>query len=651
MRKLSCALSGLIVGALPLPAAAQGQQAPAQPASRQQTPPPGPGDDEGSDDIVVSGELRGAVPGDIKPEEQLTSGDIRAYGVNSISDLLAQLAPQTSSARGRGGEMPVVLLNGRRISGFSEIRDLPVEAIERVDILPEEAALKFGYRADQRVVNIVLRQRFRAITSELGASFPTAGGNSGKKVSADLLKIARDSRINVDVQYQSNSAILESERNVVPTLPGGTVDAAPYRTLVGPGSAATFTATYSRNLSSKTSMSINARLEQSQRESLLGLPALNLVVPAGNPFSSSATDTSLTLYPQPTALQRSSNNRTAHLGLTLNGDLKPWRWSVTGNYDRITSETITGTGFDPAPFQARLDAGDPAFNPFAPIAPTLLMMRAADRAHSVSSVGALDALLSGPLVKLPAGSATLSVRGTAGTSQFDSGSLRGGIARSGSVGRGRFDGQASLDIPLTSRREGVLGAIGDLGINGNVEVEHLSDFGTLTTLGYGAHWAPISAAAFHRLGHRRAGRAERAAARRSGGVHPRRARVRFRDRPDGGHHRHHRRQSGAGCGQKARVQAGAQRAAVRQGGFQPQRRLRPQHDPQPDLDLPDRHARAGGGLPRPFHPRCERAAAEHRPAPAQFPARLQLAAPLGLQPVDPGRLVAGGAHPQGAYRL
>ena len=62
-----------------------------------------------------------------------------------------------------------MLLNGQRISGFRELRDIPTEAIQRVEILPEEVALKYGYRADQKVVNIVLRQRFRSTVAQIGA--------------------------------------------------------------------------------------------------------------------------------------------------------------------------------------------------------------------------------------------------------------------------------------------------------------------------------------------------------------------------------------------------------------------------------------------------------------------------------------------------
>jgi outer membrane cobalamin receptor len=134
--------------------------------------------------IVVTGQrLRGAVEGDIPPEVTLNPAEIRAFGANTIAELITALAPQTSSGRGRGGGggFPVILVNGRRISGFSEVRDLPPEAIERVDILPEEVALRYGYRADQRVVNLVLRERFNAVTAELEGGLATAGGRGVAK--------------------------------------------------------------------------------------------------------------------------------------------------------------------------------------------------------------------------------------------------------------------------------------------------------------------------------------------------------------------------------------------------------------------------------------------------------------------------------------
>ena len=134
------------------------------------------GDYGDEEPIVVQGaRARGSVVGDIPPQNILDSRDVRATGATSISDLLDALAPQIGSSQGRGGEQPVLLLNGQRISSFRELRDIPPEAIERVEILPEEVALKYGYRADQKVVNIVLRQRFRS-TDRAGRRGPATEG-------------------------------------------------------------------------------------------------------------------------------------------------------------------------------------------------------------------------------------------------------------------------------------------------------------------------------------------------------------------------------------------------------------------------------------------------------------------------------------------
>jgi len=173
-------------------------------------------------ELVVTAERPqpGAVIGEIPPELQLNPADIQSYGVSNIADLLTELAPEIRSDRGRGGEGPVVLLNGRRISAFNEIRDLPTEAILRVDILPEEVALKYGFAADQRVVNIVLRRRFRATTAEVGGGKSTAGGQAGGTAELDLLHIRGDNRLNVDLKAGATSAITEDERDVTPQAGG-----------------------------------------------------------------------------------------------------------------------------------------------------------------------------------------------------------------------------------------------------------------------------------------------------------------------------------------------------------------------------------------------------------------------------------------------
>src|SRR3954447_15955839 len=106
------------------PAAAQpSPTTDSQPANATAPEPPDEYGDE--PDIVVTGQrARGSVVGDLPAEDTLDSRDVRATGAANINELLEALAPQIGSARGRGGERPVLLLNGQRISSFRELRDI-----------------------------------------------------------------------------------------------------------------------------------------------------------------------------------------------------------------------------------------------------------------------------------------------------------------------------------------------------------------------------------------------------------------------------------------------------------------------------------------------------------------------------------------------
>jgi hypothetical protein len=200
-------------------AAPEPQQTPATdesvPPADQAAPPANPenppltddlADDEGETIVVTGSKLRGLVVGDIPPENTLDSRDVRATGATDITELLDAIAPQTGSAQGRGGERPILLLNGKRISGFRELRDIPTEAISRVEILPEEVALKYGYRADQKVVNFVLRERFRSTSVRVQGEVPTEGGNASGLADATRLMLGGDKRTTINLHAEGNSA-------------------------------------------------------------------------------------------------------------------------------------------------------------------------------------------------------------------------------------------------------------------------------------------------------------------------------------------------------------------------------------------------------------------------------------------------------------
>ncbi len=520
------------------PAAATVQTPPSP--QRPQAQPQPEADEEGADegDVVVTARREpGKVPGDIPPEQQLSPADIRAYGVSSVSDLLTELAPQTTS--GRGGS-PVILLNGRRIAGFQEIRDLPTEAILRVDILPEEVSLKYGYRADQKVVNFVLRPRFRSLAAEAIGKVPTQGGSAMGQGKLDWLQIRRDKRLSIHTDYSETSRLTEAERGIIapasnaslggnivtadpglaaltgtspsvvgvpsgltgaPSLaqlagsPATSTDVTPYRTLQSAQRQWDANVVYARNIFDKVSASFNAEVQTTQSNSWNGLPTANLQLPVGNPYSPFATGATVSRLTNAYGpLVQDNTGLTAHLGTVFNGDIGKWRWSLTGSYDRAESRVATDTGLNTADLQARLNANDPTANPYGPL--DALGLAARNYARSTSSSGEVDALLNGRVFALPAGDVQASVKLGGETSDFSSRSTRFGVVQTGDVSRDIVNGQVNLDFPIANRDRQVLGAIGDLSLNVNAGADHLSDFGTLTTVGYGANWSPLEGVRF-----------------------------------------------------------------------------------------------------------------------------------------------------------
>jgi len=395
------------------------------------------GDEE---EIVVQGQrARGSVVGDIPPENILDSRDVRATGATSITDLLDALAPQIGSSQGRGGEQPVLLLNGQRISSFREMRDIPTEAIERVEILPEEVALKYGYRADQKVVNIVLRQRFRSTTAQVTGTVPTQGGEVASAADLTQFSIEKNGRTTLNAHVEGNSLLTEDERNICLTQdrPCPKLDQAhelAARSLVPSKRDIRAGGVFNRTVFGDVSGTLNTEVEHTDSRALIGLD-----------------DTLIS------ALARNTSTDTAHAGVTLNGAKRDWRWTFTGNGDFARDITKTDT-----------DDGR-------------------ERARETTASADMKATANGNLFTLPAGKASSTITLAGSTTHLNSLSRSGG---SNSLSRTLGEAAINIDLPI-SRRNRDFSPLGNLTVNGNAEVDQLSDFGTLTTIGAGANWSPV----------------------------------------------------------------------------------------------------------------------------------------------------------------
>ena len=558
MLLVTTALSGLMAGVIQAAPAPQTVPAPAAatPASRANE------DAYDLGTVVTTGARpRGSVNSDIPPDITLTAEQIQAYGASNIAELLTYLEPITRSSRGREGGMPVFLVNGRRISGFQEIQGIPTEAIERTDILPEEVALQYGYRADQRVVNFVLRSNFRSVSGELTGRAPTRGGRTTAEIEGNILRIAGAKRWSMDAEYERSNPLYESERDIIrdpgstpydltgnisgipyrnaqvpcsitvitgcdaeidpalsarvgrtvlvnpvpltgaPTLTNfAAVAGAPrsgnlgdYRTLLSASERTTVRGTLKRDINGTTQGTLSGSLEDTSIRSFNGLPGVVLTLPDGNPFSPFANDVLVYRYIDAAdALGRETDTLTGRIAGVLDGFIgDDWRWTLTGSYDRVETDTLTGRGFGTTPFQTRLTANSASADPFAVLNPADFTRLADDTATSVSQVLATELVLNGDVFDLPAGGISSTFKFGADTRSLDSTSVRSGLTTERSQSRDRFNGQASFGIPIASRRTGVFPALGDLSANFNVGYEELSDFGGLSTLGFGVNWSPV----------------------------------------------------------------------------------------------------------------------------------------------------------------
>jgi hypothetical protein len=438
------------------------------------------------DIVVTARRLPGQVDAPQKPVETLDEEDIAAYGASSVGDLLDALGPETGTGRGRGSGAPVILVNGQRVASFREIHDYPPEAIRRVEILPEEVALRYGYPPDQRVVNFILKDHFRSHTVAASGSTPDRGGTVTGQGQGSLLRIDGNARLNLSLKANRTTAMSEAERGVsepLPPLPAdaiirvaGDPDPAAARTLVASGSDVLANATWTLGLGKGAgtgSLALNGSFERQTSDGLSGLTSVVLV----------GQDGTTALRYLPGALVRQVRTSTAKAGASLNLPLGQWQLSATVDGSHADSTTLSDSRADTRGLKAAALAG--ALSPTGPLPAIAPGDR--DRARAVTdSVTSLVTLTGRPL-HLPAGDATLTVKGGfawTGLAAEDSRATAG----SGKLRRGDGSLGVNLGLPLTSRRGDFGAGLGDLTLNLSGGLDQLSDFGRLTDWSAGLTW-------------------------------------------------------------------------------------------------------------------------------------------------------------------
>ena len=450
------------------------------------------------DEIVVEAAAPGAVIGDIPPENQLKPAQIAAYGDSTINDLLNDIAQQTQSDQGRGNTAPIILVNGKRVSGVNEVGDLPTESILRVDILPEEVALRYGYGAQQKVVNIILRRRFRAKLFDLNGSESTEGGGESDMADANYSRIHDNDRVNVVARVRTQESILESDRGVSSTAgtvrdPTGVIgNDSGARTLEPATNTYSLNSVLARTLSQAFQVSFNAMATYQTTRAKDGYPAATLDIPANSPYALDDVGATVDRYLSGATLHQDADTGTAHMGVTLNADLPDkWRMSFIGTYDYSNALTETQRTYETTGLQAAINAGQ--VNPYGVLPLSLLGPLGAQDATAITNTASGSFLANGTLFTVRAGNVTSSLQFGANYSDLDATST-GRVGTSSSRTQGNE--QISVDYPITSRLNHVLGVLGDTSVNVTAGLTQVSGYGDLSTVGYGLHWMSVSSLSF-----------------------------------------------------------------------------------------------------------------------------------------------------------
>lgn len=175
------------------------------------------------------------------PVTVINSKDIESKGFNSAQDVLNSLtqntggvmaqtnsfsftpAAQSVNLRGLGASRTLILIDGRRLpqyplaqdgtSNFQDIGQIPVAAIERVEVMTDSGSAIYGSDAIGGVVNFILKKDFDGVSVKVRAGDATDGGYQNGRLDVVAGKDFDDKRILFVGQFAGNEMLKQSDRD------------------------------------------------------------------------------------------------------------------------------------------------------------------------------------------------------------------------------------------------------------------------------------------------------------------------------------------------------------------------------------------------------------------------------------------------------
>ncbi|MDT9600107.1 TonB-dependent receptor [Sphingosinicella rhizophila] len=193
-----------------------------------------------ADDIVVTGSRLKASPEGAAPVTTFAREDIDRLGAASVGEVLNYLpqrsyslsdntnfaGAQSIQLRGLGLGTTLVLINGRRTvtsslqgaRAFFDVNNIPLPAVERIEILANSASAVYGADAVAGVVNIILKKEIERPVLDLHYGFTPDGGSDEKRASLSFGISSDRFRSGFTFDYFKRTPLFGSERGLTADL-------------------------------------------------------------------------------------------------------------------------------------------------------------------------------------------------------------------------------------------------------------------------------------------------------------------------------------------------------------------------------------------------------------------------------------------------
>jgi outer membrane receptor protein involved in Fe transport len=349
---------------------------------------------------------------------------------------------------GLGPGSTLTLLNGHRLApgafdgSLVDISQIPLSAVDRIEVLDDGASAIYGSDAVAGVVNIITRKDFDGVQTGVRYGASTEGGAREYTASQLLGRSWGTGNFLLNFEYDDQGGLDASQRNWI----GG--EGGPY-SLIPENRRNSVFATGSEDIGSGTTLSASILYSDRDFEtnSIIGVAGEN----EGQFSTGRAAESAATL-----SLERN-----------LFGD---WYANITGNYSSIRQLENTSTFALPA---------------------NQLDVSMGQQLSANSDIAGIDALGSGSLFNLPGGALKASLGGSFRTEQFKSHEFAAGPVTPILLHRQAASAYGELLVPIFGSANAQPG-VRHLEFSAAYRYDQYSDFGSTSNPKVGLSWEPLA---------------------------------------------------------------------------------------------------------------------------------------------------------------